>query len=53
MFKKNIKLHSMKFRRKEKIMIQLSRIERLKKSAIQHMKRQLNKDQEKNRKKTY
>ena len=50
MFKKNIKIHRMKLRRKEKFMIKMSRTERLKKSAIEHMKRQLNKEHEDNRK---
>ena len=47
--KKKTNLHRMKLRRKEKFKIKLSRTERLKKSAIEHMKRQLNKDHEDNR----
>ena len=50
MFKKNIKIHRMKLRRKEKFMIKMSRTKRLKNSAIEHMKRQLNKEHEDNRK---
>ena len=41
----------MKLRRKEKFMIKLSRTERLRKSAMEHLKRQLHKDHEKNIKK--
>ena len=49
MFSRNTKIHKMNLRKKEHFFIQKAKTERLKKSALLHMTRQLNKQKEDHR----